>query len=63
MEDRRSDPQWKLSPMEVESFKRWYEFLQGTRFGLQNTGHLTSTWHIVRSDDKAARAECHQPTA
>ena len=51
---RIDDPirQWKLSPMDVESYKRWYDFSRARDLMLQHTDTDNSPWHIVRSDDK-----------
>jgi polyphosphate kinase 2 len=51
---RIDDPirQWKLSPMDLESFKRWYEFSKARDLMLQHTDVDDSPWHIVHSDDK-----------
>ena len=51
---RIDDPirQWKLSPMDVESYKRWYDFSRARDLMLQHTDTDDSPWHIVRSDDK-----------
>ena len=51
---RIDDPirQWKLSPMDLESYKRWYDFSRARDLMLQHTDTDTAPWHIVRSDDK-----------
>ena len=51
---RIDDPirQWKLSPMDVESYKRWYEFSRARDLMLEHTDTDDLPWHIVRSDDK-----------
>jgi len=51
---RIDDPirQWKLSPMDLESFKRWYDFSKARDEMLRRTDTDDSPWHIVRSDDK-----------
>jgi len=51
---RIDDPirQWKLSPMDVESYKRWYDFSRARDLMLDHTDTDDSPWHIVRSDDK-----------
>jgi len=58
---RINDPvrQWKLSPMDLESFRRWYDYshARDAMFGASDTDH--ARWHIVRSDDKKrARLNC-----
>ena len=51
---RIDDPirQWKLSPMDLESFKRWYDFSKARDEMLRRTDTDDLPWHIVRSDDK-----------
>jgi len=51
---RISDPmrQWKLSPMDLESFRRWYEYSRARDLMLKATDTKDARWHIVRSDDK-----------
>src|SRR3984957_11372234 len=58
---RIEDPlrQWKLSPMDVESYKRWYEFSRARDMMLKTTDSKYARWHIVLSDDKRrARLNC-----
>ncbi len=54
MEARIEDPlrQWKLSPMDVESYARWYSYSRARDEMLDATDTKESPWHIVRSDDK-----------
>lgn len=51
---RVEDPlrQWKLSPMDVESFDRWYDYSKARDEMLEATDADSSPWHIVRTDDK-----------
>ena len=51
---RVTDPlrQWKLSPMDLESFKRWYDFSEARDMMLEATDSKHAPWHILRSDDK-----------
>jgi polyphosphate kinase len=55
-EARVEDPvrQWKLSPMDLPSRKRWYEYSRARDLMLDKTDVPASPWHIVRSDDKRA---------
>lgn len=56
-----NDPlrQWKLSPMDLESFRRWYEYSRARDKMLQATDTKHAPWYIVRSDDKKrARLNC-----
>jgi polyphosphate kinase len=58
---RIEDPlrQWKLSPMDVESYKRWYDYSRARDLMLQTTDTKHAPWYIVRSDDKRrARLNC-----
>jgi polyphosphate kinase 2 (PPK2 family) len=60
-EARIKDPlrQWKLSPMDLESFRRWYEYSHGRDIMLKATDSKHAPWYIVRSDDKKkARLNC-----
>jgi polyphosphate kinase 2 len=51
--------QWKLSPMDLESFSRWYAYSRARDLMLDTTDTKESPWHIVRSDDKRrARLNC-----
>ena len=53
-ESRRKDPlkQWKLSPMDVESMKRFemYSLARDRMFFMTHTP--SAPWHVIRSDDK-----------
>jgi polyphosphate kinase 2 len=53
-EARIEDPvrQWKLSPMDLPSRKRWYEYSRARDAMLAKTDTKFAPWHIVRSDDK-----------
>ena len=58
---RIDDPlrQWKLSPMDLESYRRWYDYLRARDMMLQTTDSEHAPWYIVRSDDKRrARLNC-----
>jgi polyphosphate kinase len=60
-EARIADPlrHWKLSPMDLESYKRWYEYSRARDLMLKMTDSEYAPWHIVRSDDKRrARLNC-----
>jgi polyphosphate kinase 2 len=52
--DRINDPlrQWKLSPMDVESFGRWYAYSRARDLMLELTDTEHAPWCIVPSDDK-----------
>lgn len=51
---RMEDPlrQWKLSPMDVESYSRWYDYSRARDDMLEATDTAHAPWHIVRTDDK-----------
>ena len=51
---RIEDPmrQWKLSPMDVESYGRWYDYSKARDLMLEYTDSEHAPWHIVFSDDK-----------
>ncbi len=58
---RVDDPlrQWKLSPMDLPSRSRWYEYSRARDMMLEATDTEHAPWHIVRSDDKKrARLNC-----
>jgi polyphosphate kinase 2 len=60
-EARIEDPmrQWKLSPMDLESYARWYDYSRARDMMLDATDSKEAPWHIVRSDDKRrARLNC-----
>jgi len=51
---RINDPlrQWKLSPMDLESYKRWYAYSKARDLMLDATDSKHAPWHVVRTDDK-----------
>jgi polyphosphate kinase 2 len=53
-EARIKDPlrQWKLSPMDIESWKRWYDYSNARDLMFKATDTKECPWYIVRSDDK-----------
>lgn len=60
-EARISDPlrQWKLSPMDIESYARWYDYSRARDMMFKATHSKHAPWHIIRSDDKRrARLNC-----
>jgi polyphosphate kinase len=60
-EARINDPlrQWKLSPMDLPSRAKWYEYSLARDAMLKATDTRHAPWHIVRSDDKKrARLNC-----
>jgi len=60
-EARIEDPlrQWKLSPMDIESFRRWNAFSRARDLMFKYTDSKHAPWYIVPSDDKrCARLNC-----
>jgi polyphosphate kinase 2 len=58
---RIEDPmrQWKLSPMDIESYRRWYDYSRARDLMFKATNSKHAPWHIVRSEDKRrARLNC-----
>jgi polyphosphate kinase 2 len=58
---RISDPlrQWKLSPMDLESYKRWYSYSRARDLMLAATDSKHAPWFIVRTDNKrTGRLNC-----
>src|SRR5436305_2541503 len=60
-EARIDDPlrQWKLSPMDLPSSSKWFEYSRARDRMLAATDTSHAPWHIVLSDDKKrARLNC-----
>jgi polyphosphate kinase 2 (PPK2 family) len=60
-EARIEDPlrQWKLSPIDLPSRERWYEYSRARDMMLAATDTKHAPWYLVRSDDKKrARLNC-----
>ena len=58
---RIDDPlrQWKLSPMDIDSYRLWYGYSRARDAMLKATDSRHAPWYIVRSDDKRrARLNC-----
>jgi polyphosphate kinase len=58
---RINDPlrQWKLSPMDLPSRSRWYDYSRARDDMFEATDTEHAPWHILRSDDKKrARLNC-----
>lgn len=51
---RINDPmrQWKLSPMDTESYRLWYDYSKARDQMLDATDTKHAPWRIVRTDDK-----------
>ena len=59
--ERIKDPskRWKLSPMDLESHRRWYDYSRARDAMLAATDTAASPWFIIPSDDKKrARLNC-----
>ncbi|MBN3788450.1 polyphosphate kinase 2 [Burkholderia sp. Ac-20353] len=60
-QSRIDDPlkQWKLSPMDLESRRRWEAYTQAKELMLERSHIPESRWWVVRADDKKnARLNC-----
>jgi polyphosphate kinase 2 len=58
---RIEDPmrRWKLSPMDLESHRRWYDYSRARDAMFAATDTQQSPWHCVQTDDKErARLNC-----
>lgn len=58
---RIHDPlkQWKLSPMDLESRRRWEEYTKAKEIMLERTHIPEALWWVVQADDKKkARLNC-----
>jgi polyphosphate kinase len=53
-EARINDPvkHWKLSPMDIESVRRWWDYTAAYQRMIQATHTPAAPWHIVPADDK-----------
>ena len=49
---KRPDKQWKLSGMDLESRRRWYDYSRARDRMLEASDKKYSPWNIVMSDDK-----------
>jgi polyphosphate kinase 2 len=58
---RITDPvrQWKLSPMDLPSRSRWFDYSRARDMMLKATDTKHAPWYVLRSDDKKrARLNC-----
>ena len=58
---RIHDPlkQWKLSPMDLESRRRWEDYTKAKEIMLERTHISQAPWWVVHADDKKkARLNC-----
>jgi polyphosphate kinase 2 len=54
LEARIHDPRkiWKLSPMDMKSYSRWYDYSRARDDMFKATDTHWAPWHVIRSDDK-----------
>ena len=54
LEDRIDDGRklWKLSPMDLKSYSRWYDYSRARDEMFVATDTDVAPWHVARSDDK-----------
>ncbi len=60
-QDRITDPRkiWKLSPMDLESHRRWYDYSRAKDAMFAATDTSWAPWYVVDADDKRrARLNC-----
>src|ERR1700757_356157 len=59
--ERINDPRkiWKLSPMDLESHRRWYDYARARNAMFAATDTQEAPWYVVNADDKRrARLNC-----
>jgi polyphosphate kinase len=54
LDARIEDPRkiWKLSPMDLKSYSRWYDYSRARDDMFKATDTPWAPWHVIRSDDK-----------
>ena len=54
LQDRVDDPRkiWKLSPMDLKSYSRWYDYSRARDAMFQATDTPWAPWYVVNSNDK-----------
>ena len=54
LQDRIEDPRkiWKLSPMDLKSYSRWYDYSRARDEMFAATDLEFAPWYVARSDDK-----------
>ena len=54
LEARIKDPRkiWKLSPMDLKSYNRWYDYSRARDDMFKATDTPWAPWHVIQSDDK-----------
>jgi polyphosphate kinase len=43
---------WKLSPMDLKSYSRWYDYSRARDDMFQTTDTAWAPWYVAKSDDK-----------
>jgi polyphosphate kinase 2 len=53
-QQRIEDPlrQWKLSPMDLKSYSRWYDYSRARDAMFKATSTAAAPWYVIESDDK-----------
>ncbi|TFC99479.1 hypothetical protein E3T28_09060 [Cryobacterium sinapicolor] len=54
LENRINDPRkmWKLSPMDLESYGRWYDYARARDAMFAATDTAWAPWYVAHTDDK-----------
>ena len=54
LEDRIDDPRkiWKLSPMDLKSYNRWFDYSRARDDMFKATDTKDAPWHVVQTDQK-----------
>ena len=54
LEDRTDDPRkiWKLSPMDLKSYGRWYDYSRARDDMFKATDTSWAPWYVAHSDNK-----------
>jgi polyphosphate kinase 2 (PPK2 family) len=54
LDGRIDDPRkiWKLSPMDLKSYSRWYDYSRARDDMFKATDTAWAPWYVVHSDDK-----------
>ena len=54
LQDRVNDPRkiWKLTPMDLKSYSRWYDYSRARDDMFAATDSPHAPWYVVPSDDK-----------
>ena len=61
LEERIDDPRkiWKLSPMDLKSYSRWYDYSRARDDMFTATDTDFAPWYVVRTDDKRRAPSQH----